>query len=198
MNNQHYSQKPESESPPLPIVDLIILTVLAIATIIFSAIVTSKNFGAYKYPIRSLLDVLSVIAVFEVLIWISKLFSRKKRTPKRGASSDYKSLKALCIIIAVIGLLNAPMFFFDVGSTQIGSFFERRTYTEQYIVDTSDGSATATISRTISSYGYNYKLIAIGGLPFDGDTLIPNEPVYAKSASGKSSYYVTLTDKRAK
>ena len=161
MNNQYYSQRPEQENPPLPIIDLIILAVLAIATIVFSAIAASKSFGAYKYPIRSLLDVFSVIAVFEVLIWISKLFSRKKRIFKCRVSSDYKPLKALCIIIAVIGLLNAPMFFFDVGVTDVGNFFEKR----EYIVT----NENLTFARVCDWNGYHYEAVAYYNHPATGE-----------------------------
>ncbi len=168
MNNQYYSQRSEQEHPSLPIVELIILAVLAIATIIFSAIAASKNFAAYKYPIRSLLDVFSVIAMFEVLVWISKLFSRKKRTLKHKVSSDYKSLKTLCIIIAVIGLLNAPMFFFDVGVTDIGNFFEKR----EYVATTNDH---ITFARVCDLNGYHYEAVAYGNASASGE-IFPGIP----------------------
>lgn len=183
MNNQYYSQRPEHESPPLPIVDLIILAVLAIATIVFSAIAASKSFGAYKYPIRSLLDVFSVIAVFEVLIWVSNLFSRKKRIFKRRVSSDYKSLKALCIIIAVIGLLNAPMFFFDVGVTDVGNFFEKREY-----IATNEN---LTFARVCDLNGYHYEAVAFQNVPVSGE-LFPDVHSYIKYDSVDKHVYVIL------
>lgn len=183
MNNQYYSQMPEQESPPLPIVDLIILAVLAIATIVFSAIAVSKSFGAYKYPIRSLLDLFSVIAVFEVLIWVSKLFSRKKRIFKCRFSSDYKSLKALCIIIAVIGLLNAPMFFFDVGVTDVGNFFEKREY-----IATNEN---LTFARVCDSNGYHYEAVAFQNVPVSGE-LFPDVHSYIKYDSVDKHVYVVL------
>lgn len=183
MNNQYCSQKPEPENISLPIVDLIILAVLAIATIVFSVIAAIKTFGTYKYPIRSLLDVFSVIAVFETLIWISKLFSRKKRSSKRRGSSDYKSLKVLCIIIAVIGLLNAPMLFFDIGSTHVGSFFEKREYsaTQDYI----------TYARICDQNGYHYEAIAYGNSSASGE-LFPGSPSSIKYGKSDNRTMVVL------
>ena len=183
MNNQYYSQRPEQEHLSLPIVELIILAVLAIATIVFSAIAASKNFAAYKYPIRSLLDVFSVIAMFEVLVWISKLFSRKKRTHKHKVSSDYKSLKALCIIIAVIGLLNVPMFFFDVGVTDVGNFFEKREY-----IATNEN---LTFARICDLNGYHYEAVAFQNVPVSGE-LFPDVHSYIKYDSVDKYLYVVL------
>ena len=183
MNNQDYSRKPESESPPLPIVDLIVLAAIVILMIVFSAIAASKTFSAYKYPLRSLLDVFSVIAVFEVIIWIARIFSRKKRSRNHRDSSDFKSLKALCIIIAIIGLLNAPMFFFDIGSTNVESFFEKREYTatQDYL----------TYARVCDVNGYHYEAIAYGSNTASGD-IFPGSPSSIKYGNRDNRTTVVL------
>ena len=62
------------------------------------------------------------------------------------------------IAVTVVGTINIPFAYFDAGTTQIGSFFERRVYSEEYYVEINSNKIPATIFRSHNSQGVVYIL----------------------------------------
>lgn len=178
MDEQYQPRKADQSEKALPIIDLIVLAVIIVGTIVFMVIAVSSTFNAYKFPVRSLLDVFSIITVFELLILSSKLIARKRRAANRRVSSDYKILKSLCVLITIIGLLNAPMFFFDAGSTRPGSFFERR----EYIATRND----LTVARVCDKDGYHYEAISYCSIPCKGEVYPGTYAIIEYVSNGKT------------
>lgn len=118
----------------------------------------SKIFFRYKYHIRGLFDVFSVIAILPLIAFV------KERTI---SFVNNRTLNTVIIIISLIGTLNMPLAFFDIGSTQIGSFIEQRQYKEEYYVETMGQIHPATVLRVTTDDGYCYVLEKIS---FFGDT----------------------------
>ena len=136
-----------------PILGIIAIIAIAlyIILIVFSEMVF-PIFSKYSHPVRGLFDICSMVALFMLPVIIYGVF--------HGYDLEkivfcFKNiwLNFALIIVTLIGALNIPLVLFDVGSTQIGNFFEKTVYTEKYYVEINNVKYPATILRTHSTNG---------------------------------------------
>lgn len=108
-------------------------------------------FSKYSHPIRGLFDICTMIAIIPLIAIIYSAITGS--LGKEPVFSENFKIEFLLIIVTIIGTLNIPLVFFDVGTTQIGDFFEKTAYTENYYVETSGVKYPATIFRTHDTNG---------------------------------------------
>lgn len=108
-------------------------------------------FSKYSHPIRGLFDICTMVGMVPLLAIIYSVITGT--IGKEPIFSQNYKIELLLIIVTIIGTLNIPLAFFDVGTTQIGDFFEKTAYTEKYYVEINDVKYPATIFRTHDTNG---------------------------------------------
>ncbi len=133
-----------------PILGIIAFMALAIYIIIGMLNVVSgpifSIFSKYSHPIRGLFDICTMIAIIPLIAIIYSAITGS--LGKEPVFSENFKIEYLLIIVTIIGTLNIPLVFFDVGTTQIGDFFEKTAYTEDYYIEINSVKYPATIFRT--------------------------------------------------
>lgn len=104
-------------------------------------------FSKYSHPLRGLFDICTMVASFVLPATIYGVFHGYS-LEEIVCCFKNKWLNFVLILVTLLGTINIPFCYFEVGSTQIGDFFEKSVYTEDYYIEINSTKHPATILRT--------------------------------------------------
>ena len=196
-----------------------VIAFLAVALYIIIGVLTALSgpvfsiFSKYSHPIRGLFDICTMIAILPLIAIVYSAITGS--IGKEPIFSQNFKIELLIILVTIIGTLNMPLVLFDIGTTQIGDFFEKSVYTEDYYVEINDMKYPATILRTHSTNGSGILYIleelqfgndsvyftspdAVDLMPsWEIDYIVPGVKTVVTTDEGRS-FAVTLTTERIK